>query len=135
MKKEYAEKDHQHRTMNTFLTFAVMLSLVAYGFAVFVGVEISKLQEEIDSMPHYECHEEMNPDYFSCSSDCFKLTHSNISISCNPSIEGNCELKQIQFYRAREDYMACMEINHCLGKEPRTNEVCEIVLKTDEVRR
>lgn len=136
MKKEYAEKKHEHSTVNSLLMIALVFGIIGYGFALYSGFQINGLQEEIDSMPHYECRNETNySEKDSCFDDCFKLANWNFSGICNPNIIGDCETTRIKGLRADQDFELCVRADNCLGKKPQVKEVCEIVPKTEGERK
>ncbi len=62
MKIEYAEKDHDHGWISIAVMVAVVFGISAFFGGIFTSVDIQQeidlLQEEIDSMPHYECWNE-----------------------------------------------------------------------------
>ena len=58
MKKEYAEKKHEHPFMIVALSSCIILIIVLSISTVMDENKIYNLEEEIASMPHYECWNE-----------------------------------------------------------------------------
>ena len=129
-KKKYATSGER----NFLFLFVCLVFLGSIAFFIANANKIDKMQEEIGSMPHYECWDEVNNSRArSCINNCIELAYYNIPIDCSTLIVGECENIESRVDIAYKNYMTCAKAEQCISRYE-VKEICEII-KLDELKR
>lgn len=119
VKKQYAEKKHNHWGSEIGITLIILLTVIVFGTIVIdLKEKVDLLEEQINSMPNYECHNEsyegfINKNELDKDGICWNYTYDEQE----PKVM-HCRYK---------DYLAECDIDSdkCYVKD--TKEVCEII--------
>ncbi len=123
-KQEYAKENHNHWGLYAFI---LLVYFIMMGFTIWQGIMITDLQDEVSTMPHYECWNETDSSLKdSCWDNCYEISHYNVSFFCDLSIPGDCERNELAGFRASEDYELCVRGRGCLDIDSEVREVCQL---------
>lgn len=129
VKKEYAEKKHDHPGIWWSLwILIILLSATNLVGDYYSGIEVNSLKEEIELMPHYECWNETNrTEYNLCFQNCIDSAYSEIPTDVNINIsDKEYEMIQLKVKLAYYDYEDCAIAKGCLDIKSQKTEVCKL---------
>lgn len=118
-KQKYADKEHFHPAIIIFIILCI-------GLIFFQGIthnnKIKALREEINSMPHWECHDETNTEKVILE----KWNHLEYPYTTEITCEGEVSVKGYESLDQRIIWVYGEDIGKtCIIKT--TKEVCEII--------